>query len=102
MGSSAIQTMSFELIGDLRRIVGFSRSHRRASIDLAAEAQRDRLPATARSRSPSKVTIRLTVEVLPDGTTRIWSPAQPLPLTMSPEIPKVEIGPVDPLDQHPE
>ena len=47
----------------------------------------------ASSRSPSIVTIRATVEDLPDGSTTIWSPGRTMPLCTVPLYPRnVESG----------
>ena len=45
-------------------------------------------PAVATSRSPSSVTTRVTVLVLPEGSTRTASPGLTVPLAMSPEKPR--------------
>ncbi len=41
-------------------------------------------PASAAGRSPSKVTIRVTVAVAPDGSTRTSSPGRTVPPAMIP------------------
>ncbi len=46
-----------------------------ATLALALSAS----PASAEVRSPSQVTMRATVAVLPDGLTTIWSPARTRP-----------------------
>ena len=60
-------------------------------------------PATACGRSPSMVTIRAMVDVLPEGSTRTLSPTATLPVAMVPEKPrKIQIRAVHPLHGHAE
>ena len=57
----------------------------------------------ASSRSPSIVTIRSTVDVVPTGSTRIESPGLTAPPTNATgEAAEVEVRAVHPLHRHPE
>ena len=77
-------------------------SPRLASISSARVSVTD-WPAIASSRSPSIVTMRSTVLVVPDGRTRIGSPRRIVPPTIRPEKPrKSRFGPVHPLHGHAE
>src|SRR3546814_2493228 len=62
-------------------------SPREQSISSARQIVTD-WPATAWSRSPSRVTMRDTLEVLPDGSTRTTSPGRTVPLFTNPEKPR--------------
>ena len=89
MGSSAIQMIvvsnwSATCGGAL---VQASTSPRLTSISSSSVSVTD-WPATARSRSPSMVTMRATRLSRPDGTTRIFSPWLTVPLTIVPAKPR--------------
>ncbi len=88
IGSSFIQTRSPRTGRPLRRIFGAAiTSPREQSISSASVSVTD-CPATASSRSPSNVTMRATVLVLPEGRTRTLSPGAIVPVATSPANPR--------------